>query len=516
MLIRFCRFKRLPSLLPIVLLGYCLFLPNVSCYGKDRASRTYDIDGAALLEKSVWNAEPVEFEKLEKSVVRMIQLEPRSSMGHYLLAHLFVRKFSDDPTDLSLLRQASELAQQAMDLDKKADYGYVVVAEILDLMGQQQNALRVLKSCPDSIEARSWRWYYMSARLQSEYLSLAEVEDLLAKAMNSEKSQHEVIAPYIVALLQTEVEGDALLTRLLAWQKGHANKVFSLSIASYFSTIGEYEKAHKLYKNLYSMDASQKDAQLSDAILVYKDLKQSGAAQKILTKLLKSEKGYLSERSRSTAQYYLGNTYLTERQWKKAQKEYLRAIVGVQDYETMLYLVVDEYNKKNASRQLLDFLDALTNAIPGSALIFAARGQVLSDNLSRHEQALDSYKNAVILDPSRSDYYNGMGLVYYRMKNMPEALSVFKMAAEVDPTDAVARYNEACILAIMGKKEKALLSLEEAIGLDPNLQETAESDKDLDALRSEQRFADIVSNKNGKKSMGVDDQILDNSILGGH
>ena len=473
-------------------------------------------DEMGLLEKSIWNAEPVEFGRLEKKVVRMIQVEPNSALAHYLLAHLLVRRFSDDPTDLAILRQASELAQQSMDLNKEQDYGYVVVAEILDLMGQQQNALKVLRSCPDTKAARSWRWYFMSARLQSEYLSLAEVEGLLAKAMDSEKSQSEVVAPYVVALLQTEVEGSALLEKLQEWQKKHGNSVFALSIASYFSGIGEYGKAHVLYRSLYNADASQKEAQLNDAILVYKDLKQLDVAQKILLELLKSKKSSLTNRSRATAEYYLGNIYLAGNMWERAQKEYLRAIAGTRDYETMLYLVIEEYNKKKAGKQLLAVLDELVTMIPGSALIFAARGQVLSDSLARHELALDSYKNALILDPNHSEYYNGMGLVYYRMKNMTEALNVFKIAADIDPTDAVARYNQACILAIQGKKEKALVSLEEAIGLDPSLQETADNDKDLDSLRSDQKFVDIFKNKNLKIPMKDEVELPDESVLTGH
>ena len=512
-----CRLLRcLSHIAQIVIGGYVLIVGSDICFAKGKVGGTATIEELVVLEKKVWNADSVEFESLERRVVRIIQIEPNSTLGHYLLAHLFVRKFSDDPTDLSLLRQASELAQQTIDLNRKLDFGYVVVSEILDLMGQQQNALKVLDSCPTSEGARTWRWYYMSAKLQSENLSLNDIERLLDKAMTVDNSQHEIIAPYVVALLQSEFDGDELLAKLLTWQEKHPNNMFALSIASFFSGAGEYQKARKLYREMYRSDPSQKEAQLNDAILVYRDLKQVGVAQNILIQLLKSDDGRLTDRSKSIAQYYLGNTYLSERNWEMAGKAYLRAISGLKDYESMLYLIMDEYNKKNSTDQLLYVLDELTSVIPGSALIFAVRGQVLSDKLSRHVLALDSYQKALILDPNRSEFHIGMGLVYYRMKNMIEALNQFNLAAEIDPTDAIAKYNEACILAILGRKEKALVSLEEAIDLDPNLQRTAEKDKDLETIRTDKRFSEIVLNKNTKTVQRNDGETEEDAVLDGH
>src|SRR5690606_24747905 len=95
-------------------------------------------------------------------------------------------------------------------------------------------------------------------------------------------------------------------------------------------------------------------------------------------------------------------------------------------------------------------------------------------------------------EPGRSDFYNGMGLAYYRMQRQEDALRLFKEATKVDPNDATARYNEACVLARLGRVEQAIGSLQEAITLDPRLVHTARKDAD---------FANMNSNADFKKLM---------------
>ena len=86
-----------------------------------------------------------------------------------------------------------------------------------------------------------------------------------------------------------------------------------------------------------------------------------------------------------------------------------------------------------------------------------------------------------------------MGLAFYRMKRREEALKVFSQATKIDPTDATARYNEACMLAMLGKVEQALGSLEEALNLDPKLGENAKTDADFALLRNNPQFIQLLT-----------------------
>jgi tetratricopeptide (TPR) repeat protein len=124
----------------------------------------------------------------------------------------------------------------------------------------------------------------------------------------------------------------------------------------------------------------------------------------------------------------------------------------------------------------------------------AILGETLSEHLSQHQDAISAFTDAITLDPERGDFYNGMGLAYYRAKNYPQALKLFAAAMRLDPKDAVAKYNEACVLSILGRRDEALESLADAISLDPQLLQTARKDTDLANIRSVPRFREITEN----------------------
>src|SRR5688572_26649021 len=96
------------------------------------------------LEVKVWTADEHELPALERDVVRLLQINPSSAVAHHLLSQVQVRLFSEDPVDLYLLKQAPNLAQQAVDLDPRSAMGYVALADFLDLMGNPERGIRLL------------------------------------------------------------------------------------------------------------------------------------------------------------------------------------------------------------------------------------------------------------------------------------------------------------------------------------------------------------------------------------
>jgi len=131
--------------------------------------------------------------------------------------------------------------------------------------------------------------------------------------------------------------------------------------------------------------------------------------------------------------------------------------------------------------------------VSGSGAAYGILGEVLSENLGRHQESLKAFENALTLEPERTDIYNGMGLVYFRQSDFENALKVFQAAIKIDSSDPLVRYNEACALVKLGRLKEGMNSLASAIGLDPNLKETAEKDTDLAAIRSLDEFREIVS-----------------------
>ena len=142
----------------------------------------------------------------------------------------------------------------------------------------------------------------------------------------------------------------------------------------------------------------------------------------------------------------------------------------------------------------------------GSDLGYSLLGELYSQKLNRPDEAIEAYKNAILLDGSKSHYHNGLGLAYNKKKNYKLALFSFKEAVRVNPSDAVARYNEACMYSLLGQPQNAILSLQEALALSPSLIDVAQKDPDLDNIRNLQAFNKVL------KDVQTLDEDLDDAL----
>ena len=75
------------------------------------------------------------------------------------------------------------------------------------------------------------------------------------------------------------------------------------------------------------------------------------------------------------------------------------------------------------------------------------------------------------------------GNIYRHKKEYEKVLALFEKMAEIQPDDAGADYNMACILALMGKKEEALDALERAVKKGYRNRKWMETDGELSSLR---------------------------------
>jgi tetratricopeptide (TPR) repeat protein len=479
--------------------------PGAEAYNENVSSVSNDV---IQLEREVWVGDRSSFAGIEKRIIRIIQENPLSSFGHYLLAHLFVRRFAEDPSDLSYLRKASELAQQAIDIDKTSDFGYIVVAEILDVMGQQKNAMKILRSLPNVKKEYSWRYYFIIAKLQSDNLQLSELEDLLEKSLKAKYTQADVVVPYLIALLGAELEGENYTGRLSYWYNKYPNHKILQSKAIALVNQNKYAEAHRVYEQIYTKDLDYKEAMINDAILLYKKLKQPQQSKKILQQVFERFSGKMDKRSETMVYVHLGVLHLRDKNYGKANEFFLQGLLCSDNEKSILTVVLDEYKSDNSAKarsSLASFLDKSIDVRPASSYLYALAGQVKSEYFKDHASSIVSYKSAIILEPNRSDFFSGMGLAYYRMSNMKDALSSFLMASELDPSDSVVKYNIACVYALLGKADEALAALSEAVHLDPKLQQTAKNDRDFDSLRNNNKFSEILADI-GNKFLDAEDK----------
>ncbi len=89
--------------------------------------------------------------------------------------------------------------------------------------------------------------------------------------------------------------------------------------------------------------------------------------------------------------------------------------------------------------------------------------------------------------------FNLLGLVHARRGDGDSAQKAMRKSLTLDPENPVFIYNSACVQALAGKREEAFKSLERAFVLRPQLVAAAAEDPDLESLREDPAFDDLLA-----------------------
>jgi tetratricopeptide (TPR) repeat protein len=453
------------------------------------ANTQVDEEKSRKLELRVWISAPHQLNDLEHEVVRQVQEHPDDAFFYYLLAHLNLRLFSNSPQDLALVKHASEMAQQAIDLSPKEDYGYIALAETLDLMGQSEKGVDLLETAATADVLPTWRYYFSLARLNAQKASQEKILGLLEQALSFRGSQPEIIVPYIVAVLQTSNSSEELLKQLFTWDAKFPNDLFKQTVAIELSKQGKHKQAHTIYQSIYAR-GGHFEAAINDAILLYSKLEQPKAAISLFEKLLRDPNNLTANDIEFglVINSHMGAALLAANRPLEAESYFIKAIKNSPDKLAVIDFASKVYREHKHAQHLSNLIKQLTLEIKPSGVLFAILGETQSEDLAKHNDALQSFSDAILLDPTRSDFYNGMGLTYYRMENHEQALRFFREATRIDPNDATAMYNGACVLSKLGRVTESLGALQEALALDPRLADHARSDKDFNNLTANPEF----------------------------
>lgn len=122
---------------------------------------------------------------------------------------------------------------------------------------------------------------------------------------------------------------------------------------------------------------------------------------------------------------------------------------------------------------------------------FYERACLLHRN-GRLEEAKEFYKKVLVLDSNSVNALNDLGVAYMQGREYMEAQKSFEHAIQQKPDYVDAHYNLACLYALQGEKMRSLNHLKKAISLDPSVQEWAEKDRDLQNLKAQPEFQDIL------------------------
>ena len=262
------------------------------------------------LEAIVWTAEAASLSESEGTAARIIQSEPRSAYGHYLLAQLYLRQFKSNPSQLKLLKQASELGQQAMELRPDLDFGYLIASQVLDVMGYGENALGILQG-DDRIKLQaSWRTHFLRAQLLSSSHNDKSAIESYEASLSDKEAMSDIVVPYYITSLKNNFKGQGLVEELNQKKLRYGHRLFDLARAMAYAESEDYASAHKIYLDLEKAYPNFYEAQIQDAVLLSSRMNRTKEATLILRKIVDTKPGELSKTQLEMSKAHLASMLL--------------------------------------------------------------------------------------------------------------------------------------------------------------------------------------------------------------
>ncbi|HSN92993.1 MAG TPA: tetratricopeptide repeat protein [Anaeromyxobacteraceae bacterium] len=135
---------------------------------------------------------------------------------------------------------------------------------------------------------------------------------------------------------------------------------------------------------------------------------------------------------------------------------------------------------------------------PGEAALRRERARAVMREGASHlsvgefEAARRRFLEAIEIDRTVPEAYNGVGVTYRMRNDLTRALAYYKKALGVDPDFGDAYYNIACVYALRGEKALALRYLQIAAQNGYATAEGIDQDPDLEALRAEPAYRALV------------------------
>jgi len=485
-----------------IIMVFILALFSVAFAQLARSELLVPTSDLSSLEIQVFTSDEALLPQVENRAVRAIQVRPDDAMAHYILSLVMIRKFSKEPGDLYILKQASELAQQAIDLDPKNPVGYVAMASILDAMNSQDRALRLLEEAEAKGIKQNWRFSFLRARLLAAESGSGRALNLLERSLSFSDALKPVVVPHVVALLQSEHNEQRLIQKIQEWNSKFPSRIFDLTEAIAYGEMGDHKNAIKKYEDILEVDPENREALINSATTFYQYLNREKDALRNYGHVV-SRYGTIMPQSMLAMVYaHMGAANLHMKNHQEAHQWFFKALEIDPENVGILDFIAKSFRDQKAYTHLVGLLKDVNVKFKGLGVYHAILGETLSEHLQRHDEAVKFFSNAIILEPERGDYYNGIGLAFYRNRKFSDALKSFVAATELDPNDATARYNEACVLALLGRSEEAIATLGEAFSIDPRLVYSARVDHDLEFLKKSPKFWDLVKEPTSHASRG--------------
>lgn len=191
------------------------------------------------------------------------------------------------------------------------------------------------------------------------------------------------------------------------------------------------------------------------------------------------------------ARYTLAMAYRQQQQYDKARL-LLNKLIEQDPQNVMLVLTLGDIYRDARSYDQAEQVYLLAERMdPYQPAVAFSLGLLYSET-GRYDAAIAALDRAILIAPDNMEYRNNLGNALLRSRRTGAAIEIFEAILTQQPDMAEVHYNLACAYALTGSNTQALEHLSRALTLLPHLKQQAHKDADLDSLRADPRFQELM------------------------
>ncbi|MGV3525670.1 MAG: tetratricopeptide repeat protein [Candidatus Sericytochromatia bacterium] len=474
---------------------------------------------------------------------KLAQQYPRQVLAHLVLAEACLERVEQVGNQQALLREAQTAIQQALRLEPHQLYARYQQGQVLYLQGQTQQALqhfenKVARQDPVAAEAvgnfyvwmqqpeTAWHFFEM-ARLEVPervrlYQKMEQLAALRGKPMDAFQLYLDGLArqPQSQALylrlesfypqlsehdmrqaLQKILPLRGYVTALIEGDLARRSQQAAQARRWYEQALNQDPERPEAYRNLLEMfwEARQLD-EMNKVLIIAREENVKSLELNYWRGVVALHRHQLAEARRwlepllktdSRAHYTLAMVYRQEGKYAEARELLSQLVQQDPQNATLLLALGDTYFEAKQYPEAESTYLWARRVAPYHPDVAFSLGNLYAET-ARYPEAMAFLERALLMDPDSVDIRNNLGNLYIRQQRLEAAIGMFQGILNKQPDYAAAYYNLACAYALSNAPDQAFHHLQRALELDTSLKKTARSDRDLQNLRQDQRFEDLL------------------------
>lgn len=391
-----------------------------------------------------WLEEVEEFEEAEKEYRLAIQLKPKSRHGYYRLHLLQTKTLKREDAENTIIKLMKLFPEDSVAYSWKAD-----LLATHDVVQAEENYIKSIELAPQSSFA-----FARYGRFLTGQNRLDDALEILRDAVTLHPIQ-------LIAYLQ---------------------------LAFTLERLGKSNEAEKNYRKYLTLAPHDVEGYIYYSKFLFQTNRSKEAVRVI-------QKGVKKHPENAIAQAYLGVfLHAGGKRLDEAERAYRKAIeLDPSDSTNFINLGnLLTILKRNDEAETV-FRDAIRR-FPGEHRVLHA-AVIFLRNTNQNDGALSLLYRALESDPDYAGTKVGIASVLRSLGRLDESKELAEQVVKIIPEDDAYWYNQACVQAILGNNDISFEYLKKATGEKDFNINWAWEDPDLQWLRDDPRFAEIVGKK---------------------